>query len=84
VRGTDGTLGRNTFRGPGYAQVDLSLAKSFRVTERISSQVRLDSFNAFNRVNLNNPITDLTSNSFGKSTSATTPRAFQAGVRVMF
>ena len=83
-RGTNGTLGRNTFRGPGYAQVDLALAKSFRITERVHSQLRLDSFNALNRVNLNNPSTDLTSNNFGKATSASTPRAYQAGLRVTF
>jgi hypothetical protein len=83
-RGNDGTLGRNTFRGPGYAQVDLALSKNFRISERVHSQLRLDSFNAFNRVNLNNPSTDLTSNNFGKSTSAATPRAYQAGLRVTF
>jgi hypothetical protein len=83
-RGNDGALGRNTFRGPGYAQVDLSLSKSFRISERVRSQLRLDAFNAFNRVNLNNPSTDLTSNNFGRSTSSATPRTYQAGLRVTF
>jgi hypothetical protein len=82
--GTNGYLGRNTYRGPGYAQVDLSLSKAFAFTERISSQLRLDAFNAFNRVNLNNPTLDLTSNNFGRSTSSLTPRALQLGLRVMF
>jgi hypothetical protein len=82
--GTNGTLGRNTFRGPGYAQVDLSLSKSFGITEKISSQLRLDAFNAFNRVNLNNPILDLNNNNFGKSTSALTPRALQIGLKILF
>src|SRR5437899_1968671 len=30
VLGTDGTLGRNTFRGPGFARVDLSMEKNMK------------------------------------------------------
>jgi len=40
-------------RGPGYADVDLSLQKNFSVTERVRLQFRADFLNAFNRVNLN-------------------------------
>jgi hypothetical protein len=69
VLGTDGTLGRNTFRGPGFARVDLSLEKNVKFTERVGGALRLESYNAFNRVNLNPPATDLTSNNFGKVTA---------------
>ena len=82
--GTDGNLGRNRFRGPGFAQVDLSLAKKFIITERFSVQFRADAFNAFNRVNLNNPATDLVNNNFGRSVSTQTPKSYQLGLRVMF
>jgi hypothetical protein len=82
--GTNGNLGRNRFRGPGYAQVDFSLAKKFSVTERIALQFRFDAFNAFNRVNLNNPVTDLVNNNFGRSVSALTPKFYQAGLRVTY
>jgi hypothetical protein len=82
--GTNGDLGRNTFRGPGYAQVDLSLSKRFQVTERVSTQLRVEAFNAFNRVNLNNPVLDLVNNNFGRSTSALTPRSVQLGLRLQF
>ena len=85
IAGTNGKLGRNVFRGPGYAQVDMSVMKKFGITERISSEVRVDAYNALNRVNLSNVITDLNNaSSFGKSTTATTPRAFQVGLRVRF
>ncbi len=84
VRGTNGNLGRNVFRGPGFAQTDLSLSKRFRITERFAAQLRVDSFNAFNRVNLNNPVTDLSNNNFGRSTSADTPRVYQLGLRLEF
>ena len=82
--GTDGNLGRNTYRGPGFAETNLSLAKRFVVTERVSMLLRLDSFNAFNRVNLNNPSLDLNSATFGRSTSASTSRAYQGGLRFQF
>ena len=84
VSGTNGNLGRNTVRGPGFAQTDLQLAKTFKFTERINAKLQLDAFNAFNRVNLNNPSTDLNSNNFGRSTSARVARLFQAGLRIGF
>ena len=58
--------------------------KKFAVTERISSEVRLEAYNALNRVNLALPTTDLNSNTFGRSTSALTPRQLQIGLRVRF
>lgn len=82
--GVNGNLGRNVFRGPGFAETDLSLAKTFRLREAVSAQVRIDAFNAFNRVNLNNPVSDLSNNNFGRSTSADTPRVLQAKIRLEF
>jgi hypothetical protein len=82
--GQDGNLGRTTYRGPGFAQVDLSLAKTFSITERFKAKLRADAFNAFNRVNLNNPVTDLSNANFGKSTGTNTPRLIQLGLRVSF
>jgi hypothetical protein len=84
AQGTNGNLGRNTVRGPGSAQTDLQLAKTFRVTERVTAKLQMDAFNAFNRVNLNNPSVDLTSNNFGRATSARVARLFQAGLRIGF
>jgi hypothetical protein len=82
--GQDGNVGRNTFRGPGFAQVDLSLTKSFKLGERVSAMLRVDAFNAFNRVNLSNPSLDLNSTNFGKSTGQNAARLFQAGFRLRF
>ena len=91
--GTDGNLGRNTIPGPGFAQTDLSLAKTFTLTERVSALLRVDAFNAFNRVNLGNPATgnaqttvtlDLANPAFGKSTTAFTPRVYQLGLKIQF
>jgi hypothetical protein len=82
--GTFGSLGRNTFRAPGFARVDLSLMKNFAVNERVNLQVRLESFNAFNRVNLSTPTTNMTSGNFGKSTGVEDPRAYQVSLRLRF
>ncbi|MGH9161314.1 MAG: hypothetical protein ACRD2X_15190, partial [Vicinamibacteraceae bacterium] len=82
--GTNGNLGRNTFRGPRFAELSFSLAKRFPVTARLSAEFRLDAFNALNRVNLNNPVMDLSSNDFGRTTSQLPPRTLQAGIRLRF
>jgi hypothetical protein len=82
--GQNGTLGRNAYRGPGYADVSLSLSKKFDLTPKVSAEIRLDAFNALNRVNLSDPVTNLSNSNFGKSTSQLNPRAFQTGVRVRF
>jgi outer membrane receptor protein involved in Fe transport len=80
--GSFGTLGRNTFEGPGYANVDLGLAKDFRITERVAATFRFESFNAFNRVNLNVPTASQTSGNFMRITSAYDPRILQLALRL--
>jgi hypothetical protein len=47
-------------------------------------QLRGDAFNALNHVNLNSPVLDLSSATFGQSTSALSPRQFQVGARIEF
>src|SRR5713226_2949769 len=52
---TFGDAGGNSLKGPGYGDVDLSLSKSFAITERAHLDFKWDVFNALNRVNLANP-----------------------------
>jgi outer membrane receptor protein involved in Fe transport len=52
---TFGDAGRNSLLGPGYGEVDLSLTKSFAITEKTHVDLKWDVFNALNRVNLANP-----------------------------
>jgi hypothetical protein len=54
--GTFGHAARNSLRGPGFFQADLSVAKNLSLKEGISIQFRTDIFNLFNKVNLDNPI----------------------------
>lgn len=44
--------GRNTFRGPGFWNLDFAVHKSFKFTERVSLQLRGEAFNVFNHANL--------------------------------
>ena len=55
--GTFGTSPRNGYYGPGYASVDFSIVKNTKITERISTQFRIEMFNLFNRTNLAPPST---------------------------
>jgi hypothetical protein len=86
--GQNGTLGRNTFTGPRYFNVDFALVKSIHMPVFTSKgsdlQLRLESFNALNTVNLFNPVNDLQSPLFGKSTSALPGRIVQLSARFAF
>jgi hypothetical protein len=82
--GTVGNLGRNAFRAPGFARADFALAKNFPIHDTITGSLRLEGFNAFNRVNLSSPSTSLNSNTFGKTLSAAAARFFLVSLRLRF
>jgi hypothetical protein len=94
--GTNGNVGRNTFRGPHYFGDDMSLAKNFKVTERVSMQFRMDAFNVFNH-----PVLGFSSQDYGATggtcidcsgnnglirdiENGTTMRELQFGLKLMF
>jgi hypothetical protein len=64
-----GTLGRNALRGFPLRQLDLALRRRFHLTESINLQFRMDAFNLFNRPNFGDPVGDLNSGLFGRSTA---------------
>jgi len=82
--GTFGTLGRNTFRAPGFASVDFGLAKGFTVKERMTTTLRFEAFNALNRTNLGAPNAAQNSVQFMRITSASDPRILQLAARLTF
>lgn len=63
-----GDLGRNALRGFDLVQADISVRRSFRMTERINLLFRADMFNAFNPPNFANPVNTIGSGLFGIST----------------
>jgi carboxypeptidase family protein len=96
VNGTLGNLGRNALRRPGINQWDMSLFKHTKVTERITTQLRLETFNTFNHTQFAgvssgitgpNPGQAVTTGSVGTSgqvTSTRDPRNVQLGIKVYF
>ena len=98
-RGAVGSLGRNAITGPGFYNVDFSLARNFALGETARLQFRADAFNVLNHANLGTPDLVLTSNTFGiarygrtgrnsgfpaVSPLAESPRQLQMSVQVSF
>ncbi|HZU24945.1 MAG TPA: hypothetical protein VFA04_05455, partial [Bryobacteraceae bacterium] len=65
---TYGNYPINTLIGPRYINQDLTLMKSFHITERWSLGLRMDSRNVFNHTNLGGPNTDVQSPQVGQIT----------------
>jgi carboxypeptidase family protein/TonB-dependent receptor-like protein len=63
--GTYGNAGRNSFRGPGFKNVDLSISKTWRLKEATRVEFRTEFFNAFNHPNFGAPGTNPTTGSAG-------------------
>ena len=64
-----GNAGRNVFRNPSFNEVDTTLSKSFRITERHKLQFRAEAYNLFNHPNFGLASGNLNLNtpaSFGK------------------
>ncbi|MGD1212552.1 MAG: carboxypeptidase regulatory-like domain-containing protein [Candidatus Acidiferrales bacterium] len=88
--GTYGNLGRGTLTGPGLADVDVSLFKITRISDRTSLEFRAEFFNVLNRVNFGPPNPTVFANgaisaSAGLITTlATNPRQIQFGLKLIF
>jgi hypothetical protein len=83
--GTFGNSPRNLLRAPGVFNLDWSLSKSFRISERFQTQFRGDFFNLLNNPHFNAPGSSVAGTStFGKISSATDPRILQLSFRVRF
>ncbi|HUQ93637.1 MAG TPA: hypothetical protein VM120_18290 [Bryobacteraceae bacterium] len=76
---------RYNFRGFALYNEDLSLAKSFRVKERVRFELRWEAFNALNRVVWGNPATNVSAANFGKiARQGNPPRIMQVGLKISY
>jgi len=50
-----GNVGRNSLVGPGLLDLDFSIFKDTKLTERLSMQLRAEFFNILNHPNFNAP-----------------------------
>jgi hypothetical protein len=88
-------VGRNSFRGPRYLNVDLTLVKQFRLPampalgDNASVEFRMNAFNVFNTLNLtpftfNSASTQIENPDFGRATSALAGRVIEFQGRFAF
>ena len=54
-----GNVPRNSFRGPGYFDSDLSIGKNIKLTERVNFKIGANFYNIFNHPNFQAPAHDL-------------------------
>ena len=71
-------------RGPGIADVDLSLFKYFNIDESRRVQFRAECFNLLNHPNFGLPENDLESPAFGQILQAGPPRLLQLALKFVF
>ncbi len=82
--GRNGYVRRNSFRGPRFNNLDLSLGKVFTVAEGKTLEFKWETYNAANHVNLANPNTNIQGNDPGMITSAASMRQMQFGLHFRF
>src|SRR5579863_5801917 len=84
--GSFGDAKHNSLRGPGRDNWNLSLFKSFVLSETRGSrlELRIESFNTWNHTEFNQVSNGLGSSNFGQVTSAFDPRVFQLGGKIYF
>ncbi len=83
---------RNSFTGPGYRDVDMTLAKSFGLPnmpvlgENAKFEFRMDVYNLFNNLNFNptSISNNIANSNFGEATSALGARVVTLGARFSF
>ena len=79
-----GNLGRNSLRAPDNVNLDLEVAKTTKLTERVSMQLRAEMFNVLNHAEFRLPDNNAYSGTFGQIVNTYDPRIIQLAVRFKF
>jgi hypothetical protein len=87
-----GNLGKNTVTGPGTNDWDISLYRLIRLTERVSSSLRVETYNTFNHTQFSGVNSTLQFNTkaqqvntaFMLPNAARPPRCVQVALRIFF
>jgi hypothetical protein len=79
-----GNAGRNSITGPSQLSLDASLGRTFRVSDRLNLDVRIDSTNALNHVNFTSWNTVINNAQFGLPAAANAMRAVHLTARLRF
>ena len=73
--------------GPQYWEINSTVSKNFRVTERVKTEFKLSAYNLTNRLNRAMPDTGVTSSTFGRSLrqlGGMTGRQVEYGLKLIF
>jgi hypothetical protein len=81
---TFGSAPRNSVLGPGFFNIDASLAKSWKLAGAAELEFRWEVFNLLNRSNFELPNRIFGSPNFGRVFGAKSPREMQFGLRLAF
>jgi hypothetical protein len=87
TRALFGGVGRNTLRGPGFFETNLSIFRAFRFSEQVEFQLRAEALNATNHANFANPTSDINNATFGYITGlygSNQSRQWRFGARISF
>ena len=79
-----GNAGRNSMTGPAQFSLNASLARTFRLGDRINADLRIEAINPLNHVVFSNWNAVATSAQFGLPAGANAMRNLQAVMRVRF
>ena len=79
-----GNTGRNAFRGPGQWNLDLSVFRGIPLGGERRFEIRAEFFNVTNTPKWGNPSTNVTSSTFGQTTSVSGARTIRLGGRFSF
>ena len=73
-------------KGPIYWEVQGTLSKSFRITERVQTELKAAAYNLTNRLNRADPSTTVTSATFGQTLrqNISVGRQLELGLKVVF
>jgi Carboxypeptidase regulatory-like domain/TonB dependent receptor len=82
--GTYGNMGPGTLRGPGFFGIDTSITRKFPIRERQTFEIRAEAFNVLNHVNPLDPVSTLSSSTFGQIQAANDPRILQLAAKFVF
>jgi hypothetical protein len=79
-----GNAGRHIITGPNQFLLNASMARTFRISDRVSTDLRLDANNVINTVTYASWNTVITSSQFGLPTAANNMRTVRLNMRVRF
>jgi trimeric autotransporter adhesin len=79
-----GNAGRNSITGPNQFTMNASMARTFRLTDRYSADLRIDAANALNHPTFPSWVTVISSAQFGLQNPANAMRSVQTTFRLRF